>query len=215
VYAPVWVAAVAAVLGWLLWLLCEMVRFVLVLLLAGLLLLLEPVAASDSVFAAAAVKAKQNYDSGASMSTSDKKKGRGKGQLTEWAKQLRGQLPGKFDDKAAKKIFDGAAARAGAKMPKLSVDDLKAKGWHYQLKGDDTAGDSSSGGGDVKSEALKSAYGHGSMSGATDTKKNPKANVSPELEVKDPKKIKKDEEKYAQSIAWKERMNQKMKVRES
>ena len=195
-------------------LLREMVRVVLVLLLAGLLLLLEPVAASDSAFAAAAMQSKQNYDSGAGMSKGDKKKGRGKGQLTDWAKKLRGQLPGMFDDKAAKRIFDGAAASAGAKMPKLSVDDLKAKGWHYQIQGDDEAKDASTDSRDVKSEALKSAYGHGRTS-AMDTKTNPKANVSPELEVKDAEKIKKDEEKYAKAKAWRERMSQNRKVRES
>ena len=192
--------------------LCEMVRVVLVLLLAGLLLV-EPVVASDSVYAAAAVKAKQKDDTGASLK--DKDKGKGKSQRPEWAKQLRGQLPGKFDDKAAKRVFDSAAARAATKKPKLSVDELKAKGWHYQLKGDTRKGAGESGDEDVHSSVSKSGYGHGSNSASTDTESNSKENVSPEMEVKDTEKIQKDEEKYTENLAWREKMKQMRKVRES
>ena len=76
----------------------------------------------------------------------DKGKGKGKGKgenpkLAEWAKQLRGQLPGKFDDKAAKRIFDKTTERitpSGAfKKVASTVDEYKAKGWHYQMKDDE------------------------------------------------------------------------------
>lgn len=112
-------------------------RCLLVSLLSGLLLLAAPIAASDSsVFAAAAVDKKQG---GAGKSGADadkgwfKGKGKGKGpKLADWATKLRGQVPGKFDDKAAKKIFDKLPSTEG--KPKPTVDEYKAKGWHYQIK---------------------------------------------------------------------------------
>ena len=193
----------------------------LVLLVAGLMMLEHGTASDgDSVFAAAAVKARQNAESGGKddpyLGRAKKGKGPGKGQLVDWAKKLRGQMPGKFDDKAAKKIFDSVAA-AGPQKLKLSVDEYKAKGWHYQLKGDDTAeatpGDSASSSVEEtrKAGALKSAYGYGSVSSSNDAK-NEKANRSP-VDVKDPETIKKDEEKYLKAKSWREQMDAKRKVR--
>ena len=194
-----------------------MTRRLLVLLLAALLLEHGTASDGDSVFAAAALKARQNPEKGAkedaSLGVAKKGKGPGKGQLADWAKTLRGQMPGKFDDKAAKKIFDSVAT--GSQKLKLSVDEYKEKGWHYQLKGDETAEatpvDRTSNGVEAaKSSALKSAYGHGSVSGSNANSE--KANKSP-VDVKDPETIKKDEEKYLKAKSWREQMDAKRKVR--
>lgn len=194
-----------------------MAKGLLVLLLAALLLV-EPVAASESAFAAAAVEARQNGQAGGGMGKTDaapgktgKGKGRGKG-LTDWAKKLRGQMPAKFDDKAAKKIFDSAAGALPQK-PRLSVDQLKAKGWHYQIKDEETTATAADGSDSVQPsgyDGLKHAYG---SSASAEGKKNAKANKSPKLDVTDPETIKKDEAKYAKAKAWREQMMQQRKVR--
>ena len=154
------------------------------------------------------------------------KKGKGKG-VAGWAKQLRGQLPGQFDDKAAKKIFDavGGAAHPEAKKKTPSVDDYKAKGWHYQMAAATAAKASGRGGGGGGAPGGLGGGG-GSQKGVEkpgpfqwgkdhDATKPPPAGVnrSPKMDVKDPETIKKDKARYEQSIQWKEQMDAARKVR--
>ena len=159
------------------------------------------------------------------------KKGKGKG-VAGWAKQLRGQLPGQFDDKAAKKIFDAVGGRGGGAHPEAkqktpSVDDYKAKGWHYQMAAATAAKASGRGGGGGGGGAPGGGGGGGGGSQKNvekpapfqwgkdhdDTKPPPAGvNRSPKMDVKDPETIKKDKARYEQSIQWKEQMDAARKV---
>jgi hypothetical protein len=209
------------------------------LMLALLLALTTPAAGSDSAFAAAAVKSRQSSASSSGGSSggggsnpsgsggkTGKSKGKGKGgALTEWASKLRGQMPGKFDDKAAKKIFDRASASAveGGKKLKPTVDEYKAKGWHYQMKPEvipaaPDGGASSAPTGHPAGFPYQNAAGAppgapgtpgGPPLGATRTK----LNKSPKMDVTDPETIQKDQGKYEKTVEWKERMEAARKVR--